>query len=217
MSSQHYKKGEQMKTQIIPSIISKTQKDLDKRLNKVKKHVKKVQLDVMDGKFAKNTSFEFNFKLPKGLHYEAQLMIKDPQTWIEKHGHKVNTIIFHLESTKNTKQVIKQIRQKKKKVGIAIKPSTKIEKLKPYIKLIDMVLIMTVNIGFYGGKFLPSQLKKVAQLRNSHPQLNIEVDGGISNKTIKAAKDAGANMFVSGSYIQKSKDVGKAIKSLRSK
>lgn len=200
-----------MKKQIIPSIIAKSQTELDRRISKVKNDFSLLQLDVMDGKFVKNKSFDFDFELPKGLKYEAQLMVKDPASWIEEHGRKVDTIIFHVESVGDIGEVIKLIRAKKKRVGIAIKPRTRVEMIKRYLKLVDMVLVMSVNPGSYGGRFLPSTLKKVVLLRNMEPDLNIEVDGGIRDVTISLANLSGANMFVVGSYLQKSKNIKRAL------
>ncbi len=205
-----------MRQKIIPSIIAKNQKELDRRISKVEKHFSLLQLDVMDGKFVKNTSFDFDFKLPKGLKYEAQLMVGDPVSWIEKHGRKVDVVIFHIEPVrKDVRKIIRLIQSKKKKVGIAIKPRTKIEELKPYLRFLDMVLIMSVNPGSYGGRFLPSTLKKVKALRKIKPDLNIEVDGGISDKTISLAHLNGSNMFVLGSYFQKSRNVSKSLSSVK--
>ncbi len=195
---------------IIPSIIAKNQKEFEKRIRKVKNDFSLLQLDVMDGKFVKNKSLNFNFKLPKTkCKYEAQLMINNPEAWIDEYWEKVGTIIFHFKSVKayEIENLIKKIKSKKRKVGIAIKPSVKIKEIKSYLDKIDVVLVMTVNPGSYGGKFLPSTLKKVKELRKLKPKLNIEVDGGINNKTIFAAKSAGANIFVSGSYLQESKDI----------
>ena len=90
-----------------------------------------------------------------------------------------------------------------KKVGIAIKPSTRLSKIKKYLPLLDEVLILTVHPGKYGAKFHPKSLEKVKQLRRLMPKMDIEVDGGINDKHIILAEKAGANLFVSGSYLQK--------------
>ena len=204
-----------MKKYIIPSIIAKNQKELVKIINKVKNHSSLLQLDVMDGRFVKNQSINFEFKLPKTkCKYEAHLMVKNPHPWIEKYAKNVNMILFHIEpirDKKEIKEIIKQIKKKKKKVGIAINPKTRIKTIKPYLKDVDQVLIMTVNPGKYGAKFLPATLKKVRELRKLKPNLQIEVDGSINDKTIKAASEAGANKFISGSYLQKSRNIKKAI------
>lgn len=205
-----------MKKLIIPSIIAKSQKELNKRVNNVKRHVSLIQLDIMDGKFVKNNSLNFNFKLPRSnCKYEAHLMIRNPESWIKKNHKKVQTILIHYES-KNINQALALANKKGKKVGLAINPHTKIEKIKPYLNKINQVLIMTVNPGFYGSKFLPNNLSKVKKLRKLKPELNIEVDGGISPKTIGKASKAGANLFISGSYTVDSPNVKKAINTLKS-
>ena len=206
-----------MKKTIVPSIIAKSQKELNERIRKVKDS-ELMQLDIMDNKFVKNKSLFFNFQVPKNKKYEAHLMVKKPGEWIKKNWSKVNTIIFHVESCGNeseVKDLIKLIKSKKRKAGIAINPRTSINKVKPYLKNINMVLIMTVIPGKYGSRFLPNNLKKIKQFRKLKPNLNIEVDGGISLKTINTVNKAGANSFVSGSYIQNNKNPKKAIKKLQ--
>jgi len=209
-----------MKKQIIPSLIATNQKELNKRFDKVKSHSRVFQMDIMDGKFVKNKSLTFNFKLPKGKKYEAHLMVKNPESWIKKNYQKADLIIFHIESLKSNSEVretIKLIKSKKKKVGIALNPMTKVKKIIPYLNSINMVLVMTVKPGIYGSKFLPNTLKKVKGIRKLKLKINIEVDGGISGKTISQARKAGATSFIVGSYLQKSKDVKKAIKFLKNK
>lgn len=203
---------------IISSIIAKNQKELNERFEKVKS-LKNFQLDVMDGKFVKNKSLMFDFKLPgtKG-YYEAHLMVKNPEAWIKKHYKKVNMIIVHIESFEDDneiKNIIKLIKSKNKKVGIAINPPTKIDALAPFLNSIDLVLIMTVTPGKYGSKFVSSTLKKIKQLRKIKRNINIEVDGHIDDKTIIRVFKAGANMFVSGSYLQKSKNIKKSVAKLK--
>ncbi|MBI2107469.1 ribulose-phosphate 3-epimerase [Candidatus Woesearchaeota archaeon] len=204
-----------MKIQIIPSIIAKSQKELNKRIKRISRHAKLLQLDIMDGKFVKNNSINFDFRLFKKYKYEAHLMVNNPEEWIKKNSKKVNTIIFHIESTKKPNELINLIKMKNKKVGIALNPNTKIKKIKLYLDDINKVLVMTANPGKYGSKFLPSALKKVSLLRKIKPNLDIEVDGGINPKTIERAFKAGANNFISGSYLQKSRNQKKAVNKLQ--
>lgn len=208
-----------MKKIILPSIIANSQKDLDERINNVKNSSGTFHLDIMDGKFVKNKSLMFDFKVLKRKKYQAHLMVRNPVPWINKNEKKVKMIIFHPEPFKNNKkilEIIDLIKSKRRKIGLAINPGTSIEKIRPYLEHIDLVLIMTVNPGKYGSKFLPQTLKKVKQLKKIKPSLNIEVDGGINNKTIKKASNAGASIFVSGSYIQKSDNPKETIKLLMS-
>lgn len=202
-----------MKRVVIPSIIAKNQNELNDRISKIDSPI--YQLDIMDGKFVKNKSLMFDFQIPKDKKYEAHLMILNPKKWIEKNYGKVDTIIFHFESAKNHKELISLIKSKKKKVGISINPWTPINKIEPFLNEINLVLVMTVNPGKYGSKFLSKTLGKIKELRKLKPKLNIEVDGGINNKTIHKTFKAGANSFVVGSYLQKSDTPQESLKKLK--
>jgi len=205
-----------MRKEIIPAIIAKNQKELDERLSRVLDFVNIVQLDIMDNKFVPNTSLFFDFKLPKtNCLFEAHLMVKDPEEWIKKNYHNVDLILVHYESDADYENVIKLAKDKEKKIGFVLNPETSIEKIMKYINDIDQVLIMTVNPGFYGSPFLPEMMGKIKELRKLKPDLNIEVDGGITDKTISIVDNAGANLFVSGSFIVKSDDVKVAIQKLK--
>jgi len=198
---------------VVPALIAKSQDELNERLNRVKRHATLFQLDVMDGKFVPNQSLDFDFTVPKDLAFEAHLMIHDPGEWIEKHGEKVQTILPHIESCEDPEGIIRQWRGKKK-VGFVLNPETPLKAVETFLDDIDQVLVMTVNPGFYGSPFLPETLDKVRELRALRPDLSIEVDGGITPDTIRAAHEAGANIFVSGSYIVKAEDVKRAVSTL---
>lgn len=204
-----------MKNQIIPSIIARNQSELDSRLSKVINQSDIIQLDIMDGKFVKNKSLLFNFLLPKNKTYEAHLMMKDPHSWIKKNYAKVDTIIVHLESHhfEDNLALIKKLR---KKIGIALNTKTFLSKLFFInMKEIDSLLLMSVQPGKYGASFVPHVVEKVRQARKLYPALAIEVDGGINTTTIPLMKKAGANKFVVGSFIQKSRDVEKDFQNLK--
>lgn len=202
--------------QIIPAIIANNQEELEQRIYKVSDYVEIIQLDFMDGNFVPNNSIDFDFKLPKTIcKFEAHLMIKDPNIWIEKNYMKVETILVHIESIKNPFEIIKMVKEKAKNIGFVLNPETNINKIVRYIDKIDQILIMTVNPGFYGSPFLPKTLEKIKKIRAIKPDLNIEVDGGITDKTINLVNEAGANFFVSGSYVIKSSNIKKSIDSLK--
>jgi len=204
-----------MKYKIIPAIIAKDQKELEEMIFKVDSYVDLIQLDVMDGKFVKNKSNFFGFSLPtRGINYEAHLMVENPGVWIEKYGNLVDTIIVHFESSDDLSRLINKIKAKKKKVGVALNPETSIEEIKPYLKKIDQVLIMMVHPGQYGARYLSKMEEKIKELREIYKG-DIEVDGGINDKTIVQVKKAGANLFCSGSYIMKSKKPAEAIRNLK--
>lgn len=205
-----------MKKMIIPAIIAKNEEELKTRILKVKDYVELIQLDFMDGRFVPNESINFDFKVPEtNCKFEAHLMIENPDLWIEKNHKKVDTVLVHFESLKDPKKTIDLIKKYDKKAGFVLNPETEIDEIKDYIEDLGQILIMTVKPGFYGSKFLPEMEEKIKKLRKIAPDIDIEVDGGISDKTIEIVNKAGANMFVSGSYIVKSDDVKKRVDTLK--
>lgn len=197
-----------MKYSILPSIISLTNEDAQKKVKKLLPITKVFQLDVMDGEFVKNKSFiEVDLKkLPKAS-YEAHLMLTNPKPWLEKNMHYLDSVILHYESDVHLHEMIKELKFKDKKVGIAINPDTDVESITQYVKLVDKILIMTVNPGKYGAKFMPEMTNKIKYFRKISSKLDIEVDGGMNIENIRLCKKAGANQFVVGSYLQNSKNL----------
>jgi ribulose-phosphate 3-epimerase len=205
-----------MKKEIIPAIIAKNQEEFSKNILKVKDFVNIIQLDFMDGMFVPNTSINFDFKIPEtNCDFEAHLMMKNPLDWIKENFDKVDTILVHFESCDNHKEIIDFVKSKNKRIGFVLNPETDIDVLKDFINDIDQVLIMTVNPGFYGSPFLPDMVEKVKILRKIKHDLDIEVDGGITDKTIGVLNEAGVNLFVSGSYIVKSDNIQEAVNNLK--
>ena len=204
-----------MKHEIVASIIAETQEELEQRFDRVKEHVKTIQLDVMDHHFVKSKSLDFDFILPRNnCKIEAHLMIKHPDRWIKKYAEKVDIIIPHIETMRNPEKTIRMVKDKGKMVGFAINPETEIKEIEQYVDYLDLVLILTVHPGYYGSKFIPENLDKVKYLRKKYPDLKIEVDGGIDHDNIKQVRDAGADFSVIGSHIQKSHFVDKTMKHL---
>jgi ribulose-phosphate 3-epimerase len=206
-----------LKYLIVPSIIATTQNQLQEMLNKIEGKVERVQLDIMDGKFVPNKSLNFDFELKPGLHYEAHLMIKQPLNWIDKNADKVQTIIMHIETLKNIKSALDQVKKRGVKVGLATTLETKSEKILPYLKFVDQLLFMTVDPGSYcvEKEFRHEPLEKIKKIREINNIISIEVDGCMNPENLKLSKEAGANIFVSGSYILKSDNIDKAIKELK--
>jgi ribulose-phosphate 3-epimerase len=204
-----------MRKFVIPAIIAKNQEELDYSIKKVQDYVKIIQLDFMDGIFVPNHSIDFDFRLPKiDCLFEAHLMVKNPLEWIVDNHSKIDIILTHFETLINPQKIIDIVRNEGKKIGFVLNPETPLDNIIDYIDQLDQVLIMSVNPGFYGSSFIPDIVKKISELRKIAPNLNIEVDGGITDKTINLVDKAGANMFVSGSYIIKSKNIEKAFNSL---
>jgi ribulose-phosphate 3-epimerase len=195
---------------ISPSILASDMLNLGNEIKKIENSgAKYVHIDIMDGCFVPNISFGMPIiSAVRGctdLVLDVHAMIVEPDAYIDefiKCGADILT--FHYEALDNERIVraIEKIKLLGKRVGISIKPKTDAEVLYPYIKDIDMVLVMTVEPGFGGQKFMEDTMDKVRKIReyaNSiDKELDIQVDGGINDSTIKIASDAGANVFVLG-------------------
>jgi ribulose-phosphate 3-epimerase len=204
-----------MKKIIVPSIIAKNQEELDDILQKISGRSQMVQLDIMDGEFVPNRSLDFDFHLPQGKYrYEAHLMVEDPDGWINSFGFKADTIIVHFEAAGTSPKTIQSIKRLGKKTALALIPETGIDRVLDYLDTLDQVLVMTVHPGFYGSPFLPEVMGKIKKLRQMKPEMDIEVDGGIKPETIEMVDEAGANLFVSGSYLIKSDNIQERIETL---
>ena len=186
-----------------------------------------IHVDVMDGHFVPNITIgpEVIKKLRPLTKktFDVHLMISPVDKYIEAFSKAgADIITFHPEATTNTLETIKLIKNQKKKVGISLKPNSSIDLIKDYLSNIDLVLIMSVEPGFGGQKFMPEVIEKLKKIREiiSLKKLNIdlEIDGGINFENCKLAKNAGANVLVSGSTIFKENggDLKKNIRLLRS-
>lgn len=205
--------------QVIPTIIAKDFQELQEKIKKIEHYVEWVQLDIMDGQFVDNTTWNNPKELKNletSLNLEAHLMIWEPEhtihDWMES---GVKRIIFHYESTHKRKEIIEQVKKAGLEVGMAIDTITQIEFIDAFMSDLDLVLIMTVRPGWGGQKFMEETLLKIKNLRSKYPNVNIGVDGGINQETAKRAIEAGANILAAGSYIFKSEDTQKAIESLK--
>ena len=195
---------------IIPSIMAQNQQELGRLLKKYHSF-KELHLDVVDGKFAANHSLDFKFKLSK-KKYSAHLMIKNPENWIKKYGHLIDLCIVQASEIKDKKKYIVWIKKQRKKVGLALKPNEPVGLIKPYLQEIDYVLILTVEPGFYGSKYLKKPLAKIKEIKKVNPQVKIIVDGGMNPSTIKDVQ--GADIVVVGSYLAKAGDARKAMREM---
>lgn len=200
---------------IVPAIIAGTQEELDLMLNMIQGNSERVMLDFMDGVFVPSKSLAFDIALPKGMDYEAHLMVHNPLDLIDKLYNPIKTIQLQVESLKNIGDAVNHAKNRGFDVYLALNPDTPITTVQSHLDSIDGVLVMTVQPGQYGSRFLPSALDKVKELREMNADLTIEVDGGMNPETVRLAMKAGANIFASGSYIMKSGDIGAAIKRLQ--
>ena len=171
-----------------------------------------LHVDVMDGLFVPSISYGMPVLKAVRPHtdmfLDVHLMIEKPERYVEEFATcGADLVNFHLEATEDVKGCIDKIRATGKKVGITIKPATPAETVEPYLELVDMVLVMTVEPGFGGQKLIPECLDKVAVIRKMITDrgltTDLEVDGGIHLDNVALALDAGANVIVAGSAVFK--------------
>lgn len=207
---------------IVPSILSANQDRLQEEINEVEKHSDLLQVDVMDNKFVPNITPQaellkkFDTKVPLDIH----LMVQEPsekyiKTFINANKKlKINNITVHYEACSNLDKTLNFIKKNNIKAAVAINPKTSLDAIKDRLDDVDMVLVMTVEPGFSGQKFMESCMDKVKELRRLRPELDIQVDGGVNDETAAIAAKAGANVLVVSSFIFKSEDKVKAINSI---
>lgn len=204
------------KALLAPSILAADFKTLADQIQQVEKAgANRIHIDAMDGQFVPNLSFGIpviqSIRSATPLPFESHLMINNADNLLDafiKAGS--DSIIVHQENNHHLQRLIQRIRDAGKKAGVAINPATPVSTLENILPELDVVLIMTVNPGFGGQKFLPQTLSKIrtvaAMIKNMHLQTEIEVDGGIDAQSAPLVVDAGANVLVAGSAIFGDKD-----------
>ena len=202
--------------QISPSILSADFSQLGAEIQRLEEGgADMIHVDVMDGHFVPNLTIGppviKALRKNCSLKFDVHLMISPVHKYIEDYANAgADIITIHPEATENLEDSIKKIKELKKKVGVSLNPNSKIELIVNYLDKIDLVLIMSVNPGFGGQKFMPEVLDKIKELKKIQEEKNlnydIEIDGGINFDNCKIAIEAGANILVSGTTVFKSND-----------
>ncbi|EMH80755.1 ribulose-5-phosphate 3-epimerase [alpha proteobacterium HIMB114] len=211
---------------ISPSILSCDFSEIGSEIEKLNNSgADLIHIDVMDGHFVPNLTFGppviSKIRKCSKLPFDVHLMISPVEKYIQDYADAgADIITFHPEATDNIQRTINVIKSCKKKVGISLNPETPSTVIENYLKEIDLILIMSVNPGFAGQKFMPEVLEKVkffrSKIKNENLNIDIEIDGGIDFETAPLAIKAGANILVSGTTIFKGENnISENIKNLR--
>jgi ribulose-phosphate 3-epimerase len=190
--------------QVVPAILTDDPEALKDMVRQAETFTDYVQFDIMDGQFvpSKSITYKHLAVLTTKLKWEAHLMVKKPEDYLEGFQQAgAKKLIFHYEATPSPLKVITQVRSLGMEVGLAVNPDTPISKISPLVDNLDSVLFLSVYPGFYGKKFIPEVLDKVADLRNIYPEVEIGIDGGIKEGNIAQVVRAGVNVIYIGSAI----------------
>lgn len=206
--------------EIIPAIIAKDFAELKKKIELVEPYVSWAQLDVMDGRFAPEISWNNPDDLKKiktNLNLEAHLMVFEPEAEIEKWiSSGVKRILVHFESTKILAEIIEKIKNASIEAGAVLNLETEIGVIDEFMKKINLVQLMAIEkIGYHGHAFDQKVIPKISALRANYPDVKIAVDGGINKNTAKKAILAGADILVAGSAVFESQNIEASIKDLK--
>jgi ribulose-phosphate 3-epimerase len=212
---------------VFPSILSTNFFDLHDKLKTFESNkIDYIHLDVMDGHFVDNISFgpsaSKSIKSAFDFQIDAHLMVSNPGKMIPKFiDAGSDWVSFHLETSEDIKENIARIKDRERKAGLVLNPDTAVERVFPFLEAIDYVLLMSVFPGYGGQKFIEAVIEKTAQLKEKINEINtdclIQVDGGVNTSNLPQLKEAGADLFVIGTFLFNSGDIEETLKQIGNK
>ena len=191
---------------VVPSVLTSDPAELEMKIRILERFADVIQIDIMDNQLVPNISIgvEDVQKINTEASLEMHLMVKYPVKYIEPFARAgAFRAIFHVECDDDVVDVIEEIKRFDMQPGIALNPPTPVEEIIPFLESVDVVLVMGVNPGFQGQKFIPEVLSKVKIVKEIRPEIIVEVDGGVNSETGSALVDAGVDILNVGSYLFK--------------
>jgi ribulose-phosphate 3-epimerase len=202
---------------LVPAILTDDPVALGKMVLLTESFTDFAQFDIMDGRFVPSRSIscaDIAALYPK-ISWEAHLMVLHPENHLEEFKQAgARKIVFHYEATSSPEAVIRQIRDRGMEAGVAVNPETPNESIEPLVKIVDSVLYLSVNPGYYGAPFIPEVLDKIVKFRKAHPGLSIGIDGGVKEGNIAEIAATGVNDICIGSAVFRQDDPAKSYRRL---
>ncbi len=210
-----------MDIKVSASVLSVSEENMANTISQlVDSGIDMIHFDILDGKFVDNKSFDYNLvnamhKQFPGVLFDVHLMTIDPLTDIDNYISCADIISLHLDTDCDIAEAVAKINNNDIKSALVVNANVDVEEVVPYLDCIDMVLIMSVQAGYGGQKFMPECLNKIAKIRQCNANIDIEVDGGITAQNANDVITAGANVLVSGSTIINAENMEDVIRKLR--